>query len=157
MPAAAISRTYTMSWGTREHGRIRLPVRDLESFRSGYDLAATDADISSTVFEVELWDNALPLDRPMMIQFLVGHPTRSRVVIHDCGLAYYAVGDELPDERWLLHYERPSGGFVTEPESVTITPDQAREVTAHFVRTGRVSDKVGWAEGSRIQWNDAAS
>jgi hypothetical protein len=146
MPAWTISRIYTMSWGTREHGRIHLPVRDIESFRRGYDLADADADISGTLFEVELWDTALPLDRPMMVQFLVGHPTRSRVVIHNGGAAYYAVGDELPNERWLLHYERPSGGFVTEPESVTITPEQAQEVVAHFVQTGRASDRVGWVE-----------
>lgn len=147
MPAWTTSSTYTMSWGTREHGRVRLAVRDLESFRRGYDLAAADADVSGTRFEVELWDNALPLDRPMMVQFLVGHPTRSRVVIYNDGVTYYAVGDELPDERWLLHYERPSGGFVTVPESVTITPEQAQKVVAHFVRTGRASESVGWVEG----------
>nr|BFF18708.1 hypothetical protein GCM10025730_22290 [Promicromonospora thailandica] len=145
--AVRTTRLYIMSWGTLDHGAIRMPVNGVDEFRRAYDLAEADADIAGSVFEIDLWDIDLPTDRPLMVQFLVGHPTHSRVLVHQDGLALYAANEVLTDGSD-VRYERPGGTFTAEPQYTRVTPTQAREIAADFVRTGRASGRIAWAEQS---------
>lgn len=95
--------------------------------------------------EVDLWDVQLPLDRLLIMQFLVGHPTLSRVLVHDDGVGHYAVGEQPTGNGEVLRYVRPSGSFTAEPET-TITSALTRTILTDFVRTGRASVGVAWAE-----------
>jgi hypothetical protein len=134
-----------VSWGTPAHGTTRLEIQDVEGLRQAHDLAEVYADLVGRPLEVDLWDVQLPLDRPLMVQFLVGHPTLSRVLVHDDGVGHYAVGDRRASDGEEIRYERPSGTFTAEPET-TITSAQARTTLADFVRTGRASVRVAWVE-----------
>ncbi|WP_454860026.1 Imm1 family immunity protein [Promicromonospora soli] len=134
-----------MSWGAPEYGTTPLEIQDVESLRQAHDLAEVYADLMGGPLEVDLWDVELPLDRPLMVQFLVGHPTLSRVLVHNDGVGHYAVGDQPTGDGEEIRYARPSGTFTAEPET-TITSAQARTILADFVRTGRVSVRVAWAE-----------
>ncbi|WP_369371712.1 hypothetical protein AB1046_23615 [Promicromonospora sp. Populi] len=142
----AISRSYIMSWGTPGNGAIRLEFKGAEGFRRAYDLAVADAEIFGGLFEVDLWDVELPMDRPMMMQVLMGHPTRSRVLVHIDGVGHYAIGGLPVGDDEKLRFERPGGTYAVEPETMTMTPAQAREILAGFVLTGRASTRVIWAE-----------
>lgn len=143
---AAIARSYVVSWGTPEHGAIRLDFQDVEGLRRAYDLAEADAQIVGGLFEIDLWDTELPPDGPVMVQSLVGHPSRSRVLVHTDGGSHYAEGDEPANDGEEIRYTRPGGLFTAEPETMTITPAQAHTILADFVRTGRASVRVTWAE-----------
>jgi hypothetical protein len=135
-----------MSWGTPEHGAIRLDVQDVEGLRHACALAEAHAEIVGEPFEIDLWDNELPTDRPLMMQSLVGHPTRSRALVHQDGAGHYAVGDLPAGDGAEIRYTRPSGIFTAEPETTTITSVQAHTILADFVRTGRASVRITWAE-----------
>jgi hypothetical protein len=74
-----------MSWGTPAHGTTRLEIHDVEGLRQAYDLAEVYADLVGRPLEVDPWDIQLPLDRPLMVQFLVGHPTLTRVLFTTTG------------------------------------------------------------------------
>lgn len=134
-----------MSWGTPTLGVTRLEIQDVEDLRQAFDLAVLFADLAGGVLEVDLWDAQLPMDRFLVVQFLVGHPTRSRVLVHDDGVACYAVGDGPADDREEMRYARPSGTFTAAPET-TIASAQVRTILADFIRTGRASVRVVWAE-----------
>lgn len=67
-----------MSWGTPAHGAVRLAVYDVEGLRQAHDLAEVYADLVGGLVEVDLWDVQLPLDRLLIMQFLMGHSTLSR-------------------------------------------------------------------------------
>ena len=67
-----------MSWGTPEHGVIPLDVQDVQGLRHACALAEAHAEIVGKPFEIDLWDTEFPTDRPLTMQSLVGHPTRSR-------------------------------------------------------------------------------
>ncbi|MFI2362402.1 hypothetical protein [Promicromonospora sp. NPDC019610] len=92
-----------------------------------------------------MWDAELPLDRPLMVQFLVGHPTLTRVLLHHDGVGHYAVGNSRTGDGDEVRFARPSGTFTAEPET-TIASAHARTILADFVRTGRASVRVAWAE-----------
>jgi hypothetical protein len=123
----------------------RLEVQNVEGLRQAYDLAEVFADLVGGPLEVDLWDAELPQDRPLMVQFLVGHPTLSRVLVHNDGVGHYAVGDGPTRDGAEIRYARPGGTFTAEPET-TITSAQARTIVADFVRTGRASVRVAWAD-----------
>lgn len=127
------------------HGTTRLEIQDVEGLRQAHDLAEVYADLVGSPLEVDLWDVELPLDRPVIVQFLVGHPTLSRVLVHDDGVGRYAMGDRPEGGGEEIRYARPGGTFTAEPET-TIASAQARTVVADFVRTGRASVRVAWAE-----------
>lgn len=135
-----------MSWGVPEHGAVRLDVQDVEDLRQAYAFAELYADFVGGPVEVDLWDVQLSVNRPLIMQFLVGHPTLSRVLVHDDGAGHYAVGELPTGDGAEIRYLRPSGPFTAEPETTTITPAQARTVLADFVQTGRASVRVRWAE-----------
>jgi hypothetical protein len=134
-----------VSWGTPLHGVTRLEVKDVEGLQHACALAEVYADLVGGPLEVDLWDAELPQDRPLMVQFLVGHPTLSRVLVHDDGVGQYAVGVGPARDGEEIRYARPGGSFTAEPET-TVTCAQARTIVADFVRTGRASVRVAWAE-----------
>ena len=139
-------RSYVMSWGTRAYGRVHMPFDSMEGFLRGLDLAEADAEVSASLFEVDIWDEQTRFDHPLMVQFLVGHPTRTRILVHEDGVARYAVGDlpTAPDQP--LVYERSAGSNSTEPETANVPIDEAREILAEYVRTGDRPTRVTWNE-----------
>lgn len=125
---------------------VKQALDDADLRARAVEIAEAHAEIVGEPFEIDLWDNELPTDRPLMMQSLVGHPTRSRAVVHFDGTGHYAVGDLPAGDGAEIRYTRPSGIFTAEPETTTITSAQARTILADFVRTGRASVRITWAE-----------
>ncbi|MFD7026281.1 hypothetical protein [Promicromonospora sukumoe] len=137
--------SYIASWGNPAYGTVKVQVRDLPGMARAYDLAAADARIVGTVFEVDVWDTALPPTGLTGLRFLVGHARRARVLVHHDGVGRCAVGEIPVAADGGLSYERPDGASSAAPETVTLTPAGAREVVLDLVRTGRPSDDITWS------------
>ncbi|GAA2234304.1 hypothetical protein GCM10010413_36970 [Promicromonospora sukumoe] len=138
-------RSYVMSWGTRAYGRVKVPFDTVEGFHCGLDLATADAEISARVFEVDIWDTQTRLDHPFMMQVLVGHATRTRILLHEEAGSRYAVGDLPTSTDAPLTYERPTGTNTAETETTTVPVSQARGILTEYVRTGEPPTQVTWA------------
>ena len=73
---------YLLRWSTRESTTLERDVLNARELRRSFETVTLEAQYAGVVCEVDL----VPLDpqpaEPLLVQFLVGHPTTSRVTVH---------------------------------------------------------------------------
>ena len=75
--------TYTGRWATARYGSAQMSAAAPERLRQLVSAAELDARLADEVCEVDLLADGARPGFPMLVQFLVGRPSTSVVLIHD--------------------------------------------------------------------------
>ncbi|MFF5079370.1 hypothetical protein ACFY36_20120 [Actinoplanes sp. NPDC000266] len=111
-------------WGSSAVRTVEEKVEATDDLRRLLHSAELDARFGHMACEVDLWPVRPRSDQPLMVQFLVGHPTVSRMLVHMDGQAFIVrtaptciVSSDLP-------YERSSGVGLAEAATLSVRPSE---------------------------------
>ncbi len=123
-----------------------MSVRNSEQLRRLVESVELDASFAGALCEVDLLAERPTSGLPLMVQFLVGHPTVSYVIVHDDGVAHIARLKDDDAVEVTLRYERTSGVRTFGPETSTVPAALVVEIVQALCRTGKGPDYVRWEE-----------
>ena len=134
-----------LCWTTSKVGQVRTAVESSLDLSRLLEAVNLDARLSETICEVDLWYQSARPGYPLMVQFLAGHPTISRVIVHEDGQPFAV---KLPGFGKVhgLEFERSGGISIAEPDTFGVPADQIPGVLNAVYTTGRIPQHLEFVE-----------
>lgn len=143
--SSAVQIHPVLLWSTSKVGHVRTAVESSLDLSRLLEAANLDARLSETICEVDLFYQSARPGYPLMVQFLAGHPTTSRIIVHEDGRPFAA---KLPGFGQVhgLEFERSGGVSLAEPETFGVPADHLPGILNTIYTTGRIPQHLELVE-----------